>query len=94
MALPGWVETALELMTLGTVDIGRPGSPAVRVGPVTFGGRPGDSARAHPLVHEHKHRRRRRRALTASDRGDIAFIAGLLGPKAGKDFAVIIGAKN
>jgi hypothetical protein len=39
-------------------------------------------------------RRRRKRALTASDRGDIAFIAGLLGPKAGKDFAVIIGAKN
>lgn len=39
-------------------------------------------------------RRRRRRALTASDRADIAFIAGLLGPKAGKDFAVIIGAKS
>lgn len=39
-------------------------------------------------------RRRRRRALTASDRADIAFIAGLLGPKAGKDFAVIIGAKG
>jgi len=39
-------------------------------------------------------RRRRRRALTASDRGDIAFIAGLLGKPAGKDFAVIIGAKN
>ena len=33
-------------------------------------------------------RRRRRRALTASDRADIAFIAGALGPAAGKAFAV------
>jgi len=33
-------------------------------------------------------RRRRRRALTASDRADIAFIAGALGPAAGKSFAV------
>lgn len=38
-------------------------------------------------------RRRRRRALTASDRADIAFIAGLLGPAAGSKFAAIIGAK-
>jgi len=37
-------------------------------------------------------RRRRRRALTASDRADIAFIAGLLGPKAGKDFSVSLVA--
>jgi len=39
-------------------------------------------------------RRRRRRALTASDRADIAFLAGLLGPKAGKDLAVIIAART
>ncbi len=38
-------------------------------------------------------RRRRRRALTASDRADIAFVAGILGPKAGKDFALIIAAR-
>lgn len=37
-------------------------------------------------------RRRRRRALTASDRADIAFISGTLGPKAGKDFAVSLVA--
>ena len=41
-----------------------------------------------------KRRRRRRRALTASDRADIAFIAGILGPKAGKDIAAIIAART
>jgi len=39
-------------------------------------------------------RRRRRRALTASDRADIAFIAGLLGPKAGRDFATIVATRS
>lgn len=38
-------------------------------------------------------RRRRRRALTASDRADIAFISGILGKSAGKDFAMIIAAR-
>lgn len=41
-----------------------------------------------------RRRRRRRRALTASDRADIAFIAGILGPKAGKDIAAIIAART
>lgn len=35
-------------------------------------------------------RRRRKRALTKSDREDIAFIAGMLGKPAGKDFAMIV----
>ncbi len=39
-------------------------------------------------------RRRRRRALTASDRADIGFIAGLLGPTAGKNFALIIATRT
>lgn len=39
-------------------------------------------------------RRRRRRALTASDRADIGFIAGLLGPTAGKNFALVIAART
>jgi len=47
----------------------------------------------HGVWHERPHRRRRRRALTASDRADIAFIAGLLGTAAGSKFAAIIGAK-
>lgn len=38
-------------------------------------------------------RRRRRRALTASDRADIAFIAGLLGTTAGKNFALTIATR-
>ena len=38
-------------------------------------------------------RRRRRRALTASDRADIAFIAGLLGPTAGRNFAITIATR-
>ena len=47
----------------------------------------------HGIFHTRPHRRRRRRALTASDRADIAFIAGLLGTSAGSKFAAIIGAK-
>jgi len=43
---------------------------------------------------ERPRRRRRRRALTASDRADIGFIAGLLGPTAGKNFALIIATKT
>jgi len=41
-----------------------------------------------------KRRRRRRRALTASDRADIAFIAGILGKVAGKEIAAIIAART
>ena len=43
---------------------------------------------------EPKKRRRRRRALTASDRADIAFITGLLGPTAGKNFALTIATRT
>ncbi len=39
-------------------------------------------------------RRRRRRALTASDRADIAFIAGMLGAPAGRQFAMLIGSRT
>ncbi len=46
-------------------------------------------------IPQHKHkRRRRRRALTASDRGDIAFITGLLGATAGKNFAVTLAGRS
>lgn len=43
---------------------------------------------------EKKRRRRRRRALTASDRADIAFITGLLGTTAGKNFALTIATRT
>ena len=39
-------------------------------------------------------RRRRRRALTASDKADIAFISGTLGKPAGRDFAMVVAARN
>lgn len=39
-------------------------------------------------------RRRRRRALTASDRADIAFIAGTLTKEAAKSFALIIATRT
>lgn len=42
------------------------------------------------FLDEKKKRRRRRRALTASDRADIAFITGLLGATAGKNFALTV----
>lgn len=45
------------------------------------------------FLEEKKKRRRRRRALTASDRADIAFIAGLLGQTAGKNFALTIATR-
>lgn len=40
-----------------------------------------------------KKRRRRRRALTASDRADIAFVAGMISKAAAKDFAVQLAAR-
>lgn len=40
-----------------------------------------------------KIRRRRRRTLTASDRADIAFIAGVLGKPAAREVAAIIAAR-
>lgn len=49
---------------------------------------------AFPGVGQVTRRRRRRRALTASDRADIAFIAGILGKVAGKEIAAIIAART
>ena len=42
---------------------------------------------------ERPRRRRRKNVLTASDRADIAFIAGSLGKPAGRDFAMIVAAR-
>ncbi len=39
-------------------------------------------------------RRRRKRALTKSDREDIAFVAGMLGKPAGRDFAMIVAGSR
>jgi len=93
--MPAWLASAMRLLfgtptraaltgaTAGTLVPGDLGG--ITDFPSIFGGG-GDDGRPR--------RRRRRRALTASDRADIAFIAGLLGPKAGKDFATIIGTRT
>ena len=39
-------------------------------------------------------RRRRRRALTQGDRDDIAFITGMLGAPAGKQFALTLAGRS
>ena len=97
--MPPWLIAALKMLgagglfAAGTEIAERFGFP--ELGPGAGSARvTGGFGVPHPDVHLHKHKRRRRRALTASDRADIAFISGLLGPKAGKDFAVTIAAKG
>jgi len=73
--------------------VGTPGRAAVTgvgVGSLFGGGIPGIDL----FPDEKKKRRRRRRALTASDRADIGFITGLLGPTAGKNFAITIATRT
>lgn len=99
--MPPWLLMALRLLVGGAAGgVGfsageqflRPDDPQF-LGP-QFPVLPGGGARApRTFTLERVKRRRRRRALTASDRADIAFIAGLLGPAAGSKFAAIIGAK-
>jgi len=98
--MPAWLLAALAMIR--TITIGGTGR-ALTTGAVasTAVARVGGDGFIGPLPlpgflgggdHPHQ-RRRRKRALTASDKVDIAFLAGLLGPKAGKDLAVIIAAK-
>ena len=84
--MPAWLASALRLL-VGTpgrafTTGGVAGTLAGLVDP--FGGDGDDRPR----------RRRRRRALTASDRADIAFIAGMLGQPAGRQFAMLIGSRT
>lgn len=95
--MPAWLASALALLRSAT--IGGPGRALVTgaaagqafSGPLeegaaaAFGGFP---------FGPRPTRRRRRRALTASDRADIAFIVGMLGPKAGKDFSIVIASRS
>jgi len=71
---------ALTGLGVGSLLPGGGGVPFVDLFPDGGGGR--------------RRRRRRRRALTASDRADIAFIAGLLGTTAGKNFALTIATRT
>lgn len=103
--MPAWVLQALKLLAAGAALQG--GAEAVGalipgVGPGTglaqagqfFGGQFPPGGFNFDGVTVQKKRRRRRRALTASDRADIAFIVGLLGPTAGKNFAVTLAGRS
>lgn len=89
--MPAWLAAAL--IAARALVAGTPGRAAITglgvgtllpdIGIPGFGG--GD---------ERRRRRRRRRALTASDRADIAFITGLLGTTAGKNFALTIATRT
>ena len=103
--MPAWLLAALRMLAGGALLGGGAEVGSALVGP-SFGVPPGLEAQqarsvgfgvtVDPFTGEvlKKRRRRRRRALTASDRADIAFIAGILGPKAGKDIAAIIAART
>jgi len=98
--MPPFMLSALALIARGTAVIRTAalGTPAralgtgVGVGGLAAGGIPGIDL--FPGGGAGRRRRRRRRALTASDRADIAFIAGLLGTTAGKNFALTIATRT
>jgi len=97
--MPPFMLSALALIARGTATIrsaalGTPARAALTgagVGSLFGGGIPGVDLFPGG---ERRRRRRRRRALTASDRADIAFIAGLLGTTAGKNFALTIATRT
>ena len=98
--MPPFMLSALALIARGTATIrsaalGTPARAALTgagVGSLRGGGIPGIDL--FPDGGGRRRRRRRRRALTASDRADIAFIAGLLGTTAGKNFALTIATRT
>jgi len=96
--MPPFVISALALLARAGVVargafVGGPGralATGVGAGSLLGGGIPGVDL----FPDGKKRRRRRRRALTASDRADIGFITGLLGPTAGKNFAITIATRS
>ena len=81
-------QSAIESGTQGGERPGRSDINALaRLGNIALPGDPFGGGGAAPR------RRRRRRALTASDKADIAFIVGLLGPAAGKQFSTTLAAR-
>lgn len=87
----GWMETGLALLgdvldpflPGGAGSELRPTSSTVTIAKINESRR---SAGLPPLRTRH----RRRRALSKSDKEDIAFVAGMLGKPAGRDFAMIV----
>jgi len=102
--MPAWMASALRLLAgLGGASQLAGGSQS---GLSVSGGRGSGIVDNNPLIPDFierllpttqfgagGRRRRRRRALTASDRADIAFIAGMISKAAAKDFAVQLAAR-
>lgn len=92
--MPAWMASAMRLL------FGTPGRAALTgAGAATLvpdiPGIPGLGGLGQFLGADGRpRRRRRRRALTASDRADIAFITGILGAPAGKQFALLIATRT
>lgn len=97
--MPAWLLSALRLLGGGAAFGG--GLELAERLPFLGGGGDGDGLDgARPLRIDPVtgrvvgvRRRRRRRALTASDRADIAFVAGMISKAAAKDFAVQLAAR-
>jgi len=97
--VPAWILTALRLLGIGAAagavsgalgdapGEGIPFLPAI-VDPFQAGGLDLFSRKAGGKRH------RRRRALTQGDRDDIAFITGMLGAPAGKQFALTLAGRS
>jgi len=104
--MPAWIAAALALLfpiairgagAAGRAVRGRGGAAALGAGAGLLAGTvgiPGVDLFPDGVGGIPRRRRRRRRALTASDRADIAFITGLLGPGAGKNFALTIATRT
>jgi len=85
--MASWIISALRLLAAGAIAGGAAGAIESATGiDIPFLGGSGGNG-------DKPRRRRRRRALTASDRADIGFIVGLLGPAAGGRFAVTLAAR-
>ncbi len=94
--MPAWLAAALALLRSAGIGAAVTGGALVAQDVLTDESPRGfGTGLAFPLgVGGTKRRRRRRRALTASDRADIGFITGLLGPTAGKNFAITIATRG
>jgi len=100
--VPPFIASALALLARAGVAgrgafFGTPGRAALTgagIGSLVPGGFGIPGVDLFPDGSAKPRRRRRRRALTASDRADIGFITGLLGPTAGKNFAITIATRT
>lgn len=92
--MPAWLASAMRLLFGTPARAALTGATAGTLAPRTGFGALDDFVFGGGGPDGRPRRRRRRRALTASDRADIAFVAGILGAKAGKDFALIIATRT